>query len=57
MFKDYRSLLVNKNIHRAHKIYSTINWERGDVVINTKDNITLNSSYTKRVKIYSFYLS
>lgn len=53
MFKDYRSLLVNKNIHRAHKIYSTINWERGDVVINTKDNITLNSSYTKRVKIYN----
>lgn len=53
-YEDYTNLLQNKNVYTATKKQSKIDWSVGHVVIEEKDNITINSdSYTKRAKIYN----
>lgn len=53
-YDDYASLLHDKNVYTAKKKQSKIDWSIGHVVIEEKDNITINSNnYTKRVKIHS----
>ena len=51
-YSDYLTLLNNQNINTAVKVESKINWEIGNVKINSK-NVCINSnSYIKRSKLY-----
>lgn len=46
-------LLNDENVHTAFKIQSKISWQAGDIKIEDKKDITINSdSYTKGTKIY-----